>query len=74
MIEAHYQELLTLDGWVKQYWQMLPDYGCMRETYEALERKYELAFGKRKYGSFESFKVSFYRYNATKVKQQPARL
>jgi len=62
MIEAHYLELLELSGWVKQYWQMLPDYGTMEATYEALERKYERAFGKRKYSDFDSFRQGFYRY------------
>ena len=66
MIEPHYLELMTLEGWVKRYWEMLPDYETMEATYEAIERQYIFAFGKRKYSDFASFKQCFYRYQKNK--------
>lgn len=69
MIEQHYLDLLTVDGWMGQYWRMLPDYETQEATYEALERKHERAFGKRKYSDFHSFQNVMYRYQSKKRKK-----
>lgn len=66
MIDPYIQQLMSLDGWVKRYWEMLPDYGTMEATYEAIERQYMGAFGCRKYADFESFRQCFYRFQRNK--------
>jgi hypothetical protein len=67
MTEPYLQELLTVEGFVKRYLDMLADYGTCQETYAAVERQYFNAFGKNKYKDYDSFKVTLSRYQAKKV-------
>jgi hypothetical protein len=66
MIERHYLELLEVEGFIKRYFDMLPDYNTCIETYEAVERQYEQAFHKRKYSDYDTFKVILARWNKAK--------
>lgn len=66
MIERQYLELLTVEGFIKRYWEMLPDYGNCISAYEAVERQYDWAFGKRKYSDYETFRVTLSRFNSKK--------
>lgn len=66
MIEKHYLQLLTVDGFIKRYLEMLCDYETCIETYNAVERQHEHAFGKRKYSDYDTFKVTLSRYSKSK--------
>ena len=61
-IEQHYLDLLTVEGFIKQFWEFLPDCDTMEEAYEATERKYSSAFGKWRYSDFHSFRACYYRF------------
>lgn len=66
MIEKHYLELMTVDGFISRYWQMIGDYPTCIETYEAVERQHEFAFHKRKYSDYQTFAVTLTRWNKKK--------
>jgi hypothetical protein len=56
-LEPQFQRLLTSKGFIDAFWEMLSYYCNHEEAYEAVERQYEAQFGKRKYASFESFRI-----------------
>lgn len=57
MLEKQYQELMTQDGFIKQFYLFCVEYfGDQHRAYEATERMYEGVFGKRKYSGWCSFK------------------
>jgi len=62
MIEPYIQELLTVEGFIKRYFDMLSDYGTCQETYYAIERQYHSAFGKNKYSNYDTFKQVLSRH------------
>lgn len=63
MIEKHYLELLEVDGFVNRYWEFVVVYPTCIEAYEAVERQHELAFNKRKYNDYTTFKTVLSRHN-----------
>jgi hypothetical protein len=49
-------EVLTMDGYIKKYIQMLAEYGNTIEAWEGVERFYVKWFGTNKYSSYDSFR------------------
>ena len=56
-IEKHYEVLNTLEGFTAEFWRMTLDYDKYEDAYEAVERKYIFAFGRRKYKNYNSFRT-----------------
>jgi hypothetical protein len=57
MLEKHLLTLLEQEGFIAQFYLFCGEYcGDCHKAYEATERMYESAFGKRKYSGWESFK------------------
>jgi hypothetical protein len=56
-IEPQYQRLLTSKGFIDAFWEMLSYYCSHELAYDAVERQYEAQFGKKKYSSFDSFRI-----------------
>lgn len=57
MVEPHLQRLLEPEGFIECFYEMLSYYQKQEDAYEAVERQHEAEFGKRKYSSFESFRI-----------------
>jgi uncharacterized protein YktA (UPF0223 family) len=57
MIEEHYLKLMTVKGFIERYWEFIGIYPSHEEAYNAVEKQYEMAFGKRKYSDYTSFRV-----------------
>ena len=61
MIEKHYLDLLTWDGFIKRYQIFLAEFANEKtqceKAYEATERMHLAAFGKTKYTNYDSFRV-----------------
>lgn len=55
-VEKHYQILTTSEGFVKEFWRLTVDYDSYELAYEAVERKFQFAFGRRKYKNYNSFR------------------
>ena len=55
-MEKHYEVLKTKEGFIAEYWRMTVDYQKFEDAYEAVERKYTFAFGRRKYANYNSFR------------------
>jgi hypothetical protein len=68
MIEKHYLDLLTVDGFIRRYFELACSYPTMQAAYDATERQYELAFGKRKYSDYDTFRNTLSRWNKNKKK------
>lgn len=66
MIDKHMQKLLTVEGFIERYMEMLPDYWSGLEAYNAAEKQHEMTFGKRKYSDYDTFRVVLSRYNKSK--------
>lgn len=62
--EPHLTQLLTVEGFISRYWELLCFYPSCREAYDAVERQYIGAFGKRKYNDYNTFKAVLSRFNA----------
>jgi len=56
-MEQHYQILDTAKGFTAEFYRMIQDYSTYEQAYEAVERKYKRAFGKRKYKNYNSFRT-----------------
>ena len=61
-LEPHLQALLTVDGFIKAFWEIRPNYRTKEEAYEIVEQIYEATFGSRKYSSFKSFYNIYIKY------------
>jgi len=66
MIEQHYLDLLTVDGFIQRYWDLVCHYPTRIQAYEAVERQYEMAFKKRKYSDYSTFAQTLSRWNKKK--------
>lgn len=66
MIEKHILELLEMDGFIARYWEFVCQYPTCYDAYEAVERQFELHFGKRKYSDYDTFRVILSRWNKRK--------
>jgi len=55
-VEQHYEILNKTAGFVKEFWRMTGDYDSYELAYEAVERKFQFAFGRRKYKNYNSFR------------------
>jgi len=69
MIDKYILELLTVEGFIKRYLEMLTDYGSCQHAYEAAERQYEANFGKRKYSDYDTFRTILSRHVNKKRKK-----
>ena len=69
MTDKEVIKLINPREFVAQWFRMLPDYPTYSAAYEALEDRYEAVFGRRKYSSYDSFRVVKDRiYSAGKKK------
>lgn len=55
-MEKHYKNLDTKEGFIAEFYRMCQEYPTYEQAYEAVERKYKFAFGKRKYKNYNSFR------------------
>lgn len=55
------RELATLDGYIEAYEGLVKSCKTYKTAYEVLELQYERIFGSRKYDSYSSFKVVYWR-------------
>ena len=62
MIEQSALVLLTVEGFIARYYEVLPEWGNNVSAYNAVERQYEWYFGKRKYSDYESFRITLSRF------------
>jgi hypothetical protein len=67
MIDPYVQKLLDQDGFIERYWDFVVMYPTCRQAYEAVERQYELNFGRRKYADYGVFKNILSRWNKKKT-------
>lgn len=51
------QKLLTFNGFLALFYSRLNDFKTDQEVYESVEETHERYFGKRKYSSYQTFKV-----------------
>lgn len=56
MLTDNQRRLLTREGFIERYYSNCA-YATSQEAYEATERQHEALTGRRKYKSWESFKV-----------------
>lgn len=61
-LSAAAQSLLSLEGFLDYYFQLEPLYPTRKEAYEALEYRYEMIFGRRRYSDWKAFRVVQSRY------------
>ena len=54
--DKHILKLLTFEGFLQMFHDMMACYQTYKEAYEATERMHKNYFGKRKYSSYYSFK------------------
>jgi hypothetical protein len=55
MIDKHIRDLMTLEGFTRQFNLFVSEYNNSNDAYEATERMYEANFGERKYSNYRSF-------------------
>jgi hypothetical protein len=56
-MEQHYAVLDKKKGFIDEFYRMTQEYPTYELAYEAVERKYIRAFGKRKYKNYNSFRT-----------------
>jgi len=66
MIEQHYLQLLEVDGFIQRYFELMCVYPTAEASYEATERQFQSAFGKRKYSDYTTFRVTLSRWGKKK--------
>ena len=49
-------KLVSRQGFINAFWQELKNHKTQVAAYEALEEKYELHFGQRRYADYNSFR------------------
>lgn len=54
-------KLMTKEGFMELFWQKVVSGKTYKRAYEEMEEEHFGIFGKRKYASYESFKVILYR-------------
>jgi hypothetical protein len=55
-VTARHIRMISRQGFIELFWEGLKDWQTHEECYEALEREYKSAFGKRRYANFISFR------------------
>ncbi len=50
-------QLISTDGFMSAFWDIVPNTTTHAEAYEQLETEYHSYFGRNRYSSFESFRI-----------------
>jgi hypothetical protein len=69
--EKHILNLQTIEGFYDKWCNLISYYKTHEEAYEALEESYLFYFGRRKYKTYDSFRVSVqnWRKNVNNCKE-----
>lgn len=66
MRKAEIIKLITVDGFIEAFWVEVRLCKTQQDAYEKVETIYEKEFGRRRYASFDSFRVVRDRKTAQK--------
>tara|TARA_R100000353_G_scaffold153096_1_gene111618 strand:- start:243 stop:461 length:219 start_codon:yes stop_codon:yes gene_type:complete len=69
-IEIEILALLSPSGFEKRFHKYCKSSKTYEQAYEKVEKEYELNFGKRRYSSYDSFRVTKNRKNRNKASER----
>lgn len=65
--------LLTIDGFIARFQDLLKDSETNEAAYEATEKEYKESFEKRRYSSYGGFRVTLTRWNYKRLQKKKKR-